>query len=220
MKSAHHNIVLPISTTTTSTRLFTFSRTTTSTTTTTTSTTTTTTTTTTTSTTTTTTTTSTSTTTTTTSSTTASTTTPYPFKLPKTTSSFPSPQSQCPHHFSSVCRNSGTCYILSNSILYCLCNPPYSGPFCDDSNDASSPPSPLIPPTTTTNILPEIQSTSKIQYQQVNNEASCPMLFKILCQNGGTCNVPNSNTGSNTYYCECPSGFSGKRFKYLKKVLS
>jgi hypothetical protein len=146
----------------------------------------------------------TSTTTTTTTTTTTSTTTT---ERPTIEYSSKSSISSCPVDFSHVCLNSGTCHIVSNSVLYCLCAPGYSGSFCETITHTTTA---ATTTTATTTIITSTHSTSTTTSPILTNKSpSCPSLFRILCQNGGTCHTPNSESGSSTYFCECLPGFSG-----------
>ena len=125
----------------------------------------------------------------------------------------------CPNNFNSICLNNGECFVISNSVVYCLCQLGFSGPFCEKKNKSlanisqlntahtsslvSSTTMPILPismanlQSTTTTILPVLESDSY----------ACPYLFRVLCQNGGICHTPESDTS--TYYCVCQQGFAG-----------
>lgn len=156
--------------------------------------------------------TSTSTTSTTTSTTTSATTTTTTTILPSTTISYSeSSLTACPDTFNSVCLNNGSCYIVSNSVLYCLCDSSYSGPFCENKNDSKT--EEFI-----STSKPVVLTTNK-KITQLKTETVCPSLFRILCQNGGTCHVPILKSASSSYYCECLPGYSGKILAKLRLII-
>ncbi len=82
--------------------------------------------------------------------------------------------------FNYGCQNGGTCTILNT----CICLPGYFGSLCEVSSFTTTQPATTLPAT-------------------ISRLAFCSVAG--LCQNGGTC----FQVTYNTFYCNCPTGYSG-----------